>query len=180
MRLEISKPPTGYSEASFDPSVKVLDDDCSTQIKDSDGDADLDIMTVAVGDLLPVPANGDLNMDYRLATVNVDVKQLKGSNVYSEAQDGKTGVLNFCVKAEIGKVTVTGGESSIAFVKMVFTITLNMENEFSNADFQVTIEEKEEKTDEQTKDVDYGRKFAVWIGMNIRFETSPFSYALFP
>ena len=186
LNLEISKPPDGYSEDdSFTPTVRVFNKDCLTPIKDMFDNADLDVITVNVGQVLePLPQGGDENMDYRPVTVNVDVKQLDGSNVYSDQDGGKTGVLDFCVRADIGDVTVTDGSgtetSSLSFVKIVFTITLNMEQDFSNADFEVTIEEKETQTDEQEKDVDYGCKFAIWIEMNLRFVTSPFSYALFP
>ena len=186
LNLEISKPPDGYSEDdSFTPTVRVFNKDCLTPIKDMFDNADLDVITVNVGQVLEsLPQGGDENMDYRPVTVNVDVKQLNGSNVYSDQDGGKTGVLDFCVRADIGDVTVTDGSgtetSSLSFVKIVFTITLNMEQDFSNADFEVTIEEKETQTDEQEKDVDYGCKFAIWIEMNLRFVTSPFSYALFP
>ena len=186
LNLEISKPPDGYSEDdSFTPTVRVFNKDCLTPIKDMFDNADLDVITVNVGQVLEsLPQGGDENMDYRPVTVNVDVKQLDGSNVYSDQDGGKTGVLDFCVRADIGDVTVTDGSgtetSSLSFVKIVFTITLNMEQDFSNADFEVTIEEKETQTDEQEKDVDYGCKFAIWIEMNLRFVTSPFSYALFP
>ena len=186
LNLEISKPPDGYSEDdSFTPTVRVFNKDCLTPIKDMFDNADLDVITVNVGQVLEsLPQGGDENMDYRPVTVNVDVKQLDGSNVYSDQDGGKTGVLDFCVRADIGDVTVTDGSgtetSSLSFVKIVFTITLNMEQDFSNAGFEVTIEEKETQEDKQEENVDYGCKFAIWIEMNLYFVTSPFSYVLFP
>jgi len=136
----------------------VFNNDCFTNIKDSSGNDDPDVITVAsIGEIMqPPPSDGAENMDYRPVTVNVDVKQLKGSSIYSDQGDGTTGILNLCVRADIGEVVVTGGTSSLSFVKMVFTITLNMEQDFSNANFEVTIEEKEKETDEEELDVDYG------------------------
>merc|ERR1719215_1106287 len=160
--LEISKPPTGYTEDFFTPTLGVFTKDCLTPIKDSNDNADLDVIKVALGQKLEaVPEGGEENMDYRPVTVEVDVKQLDGSNVYSDQDGGKTGVLEICVKADIGEVTVTDGsggteKSSLSFVKMVFTITLNMEQDFSNAGFEVTIEEKETQEDKQEENVDYG------------------------
>ena len=183
--LKISKPPAGYPEDSFTPTLGVFTKDCLTPIKDSNDNADLDVIKVALGQKLQtVPEGGEENMDYRPVTVEVDVKQLDGSNVYSDQDGGKTGVLEICVKADIGEVTVTDGsgteKSSLSFVKMVFTITLKMEQDFSNAGFEVTIEEKETQEDKQEENVDYGCKFAIWIEMNLYFVTSPFSYVLFP
>eukprot|EP00816_Leptocylindrus_hargravesii_P007141 CAMPEP_0196824848 /NCGR_PEP_ID=MMETSP1362-20130617/92715_1 /TAXON_ID=163516 /ORGANISM="Leptocylindrus danicus, Strain CCMP1856" /LENGTH=834 /DNA_ID=CAMNT_0042205199 /DNA_START=1261 /DNA_END=3765 /DNA_ORIENTATION=- len=213
--LEISKPPAGVPEGFFYPDVEVFNNDCFTSITDSSGFDDPNVISVAsVGDIMQSPpTDGTEDMDYRSVTVNVDVKQLDGSSVYSESPDETTGTLNFCVRADIGEVIVnkgTGTEtsslssvnvdvkqldgssvyskspdettgtlnfcvradigevivnkgdstetSSLSFVKMVFTITLNMEQDFSNANFEVTIIEKEEETDEEELDVDYGLK----------------------
>jgi len=162
--LMISKPPiigSGFDTPpdltqSFLPVVRVYHSDCSTPITRSNSEG-VSVISAGVGDLLPAPADGDnLDVDYRPVNVNVDVKQLKGATIYSENASGRTGVLEFCVRADIGEVAVTGGTSSIAFVKMVFSITLFMERSFSNSNFDVTIEESEKQGDEEELNVDYG------------------------
>jgi len=108
------------------PTLELLNHDCSTAMND------VNVIHAIVGEVEGIRIFNGLPYEVRRTQLDIDTSKLVGSSIFQYMNDGEIGKMQFCVRADIGKATVSPGiESSISFVKVKFDIEVNMYQGFS-------------------------------------------------
>lgn len=108
------------------PTLELLNHDCSTAI------SEVDVIHAIVGEVEGIRMFNGLPYEVRRTQLDIDTSKLAESSIFQYMNDGEIGKMQFCVRADIGKVTVSPGvETSISFVKVNFDIEVNMYQGFS-------------------------------------------------
>mmetsp|Transcript_4412 Transcript_4412/g.6428 ORF Transcript_4412/g.6428 Transcript_4412/m.6428 type:complete len:836 (-) Transcript_4412:442-2949(-) len=149
--LKVSQP--AADEDTLVPDLSVFWLDCKTPISAPD------IVNATHDGVIngTVEIDGAI-FDVRPVIVDVDVTKIASElGIFKYLENGTKGQLQFCVKADIGTIVVGNSKSSISFVKVLFDILLNMKESFSNAGYEVSIEESTAvgEGDVSNVDVDY-------------------------
>ena len=152
--LKVSKPVAG--ETVHVPQISVYQFDCKTPISIEGA-----VIATNDGDITDTEVIDGTEYDVRPVVVDVDVTKFASApGIFEYLNDGFQGKLKICVKADIGSITIdqaTETTSPISFVKVMFDILINMSEDFSNADYTVTVEESSAVGGtEQQVEVDYG------------------------
>uniref|UniRef100_A0A7S2K4V6 Uncharacterized protein n=1 Tax=Leptocylindrus danicus TaxID=163516 RepID=A0A7S2K4V6_9STRA len=138
LELAISRPQSNsnITYTSLVPTLQIFNHDCSTAISPND------VIFGTVGEIEAVRIIDGVPYEIRMTQLNVDVQKVDGSSIFEYHTDNRgIGKLQFCVRADIGTVTVSPGvESSISFVKIKFDIRLNMFEDFSMVQEILTVE----------------------------------------